>query len=202
MDPTLERTRQIEALRSERNRLRSALAETEQERDDALLHLEAMRLEAEQLRRELSNGSQSADRLRTERDALSNEVERLRAILETLGAPPALPPTETPAPGLTARVSLPAFDLTRLVNGSEIQARLEATVYPDWALESRLGGDLLVLFQTDESGAVVRTAVPRPLGGGLDAMAEEIVRSMRFVPVRVNGRSTGLRSQVVVRFQP
>jgi TonB family protein len=63
------------------------------------------------------------------------------------------------------------------------------------------GGDVLVLFQTDASGRVIRTAVPLPVGGGLDAVAEEIVREMRFVPPVVDGQPTGLRSQVVVRFE-
>ena len=60
--------------------------------------------------------------------------------------------------------------------------------------------DVLVLFQTDDTGRVIRTAVPRALGGGLDALAERIVRGMTFEPARVDGIATGLRSQVMVRF--
>lgn len=169
-----ELARQLAALRYERDRLRAALAETEHERDDALLRLAILR----------------------------DEVERLRASLDGLGTPPARTLDEEPAPVAPERISLPQFDLTRLTNPQEVLVRLETTPYPEWARDSRIGGDVLVLFRTDPSGAVVRTAVPRPLGGGLDALAEEIVQAMRFIPVRADGQLTGLRSQVVVRFIP
>ena len=60
---------------------------------------------------------------------------------------------------------------------------------------------MLVLFETDTTGRVVRSAVPAPLGGGLDALAEDLVRSMRFEPPRVDGEPAPLRSQVLVRFE-
>ena len=41
-----------------------------------------------------------------------------------------------------------------------------------------------------------------PTASGIDALAEDVVRSMRFRPVRANGQPTSLRSQVVVRFTP
>lgn len=192
--------RQLEALRVERDRLRDALAIAEQERDAARQRLAELRDEVERLRQEMSGERPSETQLRAERDALRDEVLRLRASLEALGSPPARPNVDSPAG--TARVSLPDFDLSRLANRSEVLARLSAAQYPEWAEASRLGGDVLVLFQTDASGHVVRTAVPRPVGGGLDALAEEIVRGMRFIPVRADGQTTGLRSQVVVRFRP
>ena len=202
---TDELTRQLEALRAERDQLRSALAQTERERDDGRLRLAALREEVERLRLEVRGEHQPVNQLRAERDALQEEVRRLRASLEALGTPPAQPPrmpTNPVEPEATARVSLPDFDLSRLYNRAEILDRLDATRYPEWAEASRIGGDVLVLFQTDANGSVVRTAVPRPLGGGLDALAEEIVRAMRFIPVRADGQPTGLRSQVVVRFTP
>ncbi|GAB5534254.1 MAG: hypothetical protein Rubg2KO_05030 [Rubricoccaceae bacterium] len=200
-DTTNELVRQLEVLRTERDQLRQTLAQTQHERDDALLRLSALRDEVDRLQLEMSGGHQPENGLRAERDALREEVTRLRASLEAVGTPPALPPPGDVS-GPPARLSLPGFDVSRLSNRDQMEARLQTTPYPEWAAYNRIGGDVLVLFQTDATGAVVRTAVPRPIGGGLDALAEEIVRTMRFVPVRSDGQPTRLRSQVVVRFTP
>ena len=205
-----ELVRQLETLRAERDDLRASLARSESERDNALLRLVALREEVERLRFEMSGLGPSEQQLRQERDALREEVALLRASLAALGTPAAQPPETTmrrPPEEMSpvtssARLSLPGFDLARLRNADQIQARLQSEAYPAWAQASAIGGEVLVLFQTDASGAVVRTAVPRPIGGGLDALAEEIVRSMQFIPARADGQPTGLRSQVVVRFTP
>ncbi|MEO0559654.1 MAG: energy transducer TonB [Bacteroidota bacterium] len=196
-----ELARQLEKLRVERDQLRQALLLIQQERDDALARLAALRDEVERLRLEVSGRRQPVEQLRAERDALRDEVRRLRASLDAVGTPPA---RRAPAPSLDTptRLSLPGFDLTRLRNQAQIEARLRSTPYPEWAEFNGMGGDVLVLFQADETGAVIRTAVPRPVGGGLDALAEEIVRSMQFIPVRSDGQPTRLRSQVVMRFMP
>ena len=101
-----------------------------------------------------------------------------------------------------AVVTLPDFDFGRLQNPDVVQRRLSEAEYPHWATVGRVEGDVLVLFQADATGRVTRTAVPSPLGGGLDALAEDLVREMRFVPPVVNGQPAGLRSQVLVRFRP
>jgi len=198
-----ELTRQLEALRAERDALRRALALTRQERDDARLRLAMLLEDVARLRLEVSGSHQPVEQLQAERDALRDEVLRLRESLEAVGMPPALPfPENVPISESSARFSLPGFDLTRLRNRDQIEARLQTTPYPEWAEYNGIGGDVLVLFQTDTNGAVVRTAVPRPIGAGLDALAEEFVRAMRFMPVRADGQPTRLRSQVVVRFTP
>lgn len=165
------------------------------------------------------------DALRAERDALALQLDALRAERDRLAgartsvapaprfdAPPVapsgrMPEVEAPpvAEPLPARdgslVYLPGFDFGRLRNADAIRRRLDTVAYPGWAAAGRLEGDVLVLFQTDATGRVIRTAVPTPLGGGLDALAEDLVREMRFVPPVVQGMPTGLRSQVVVRFE-
>ena len=69
------------------------------------------------------------------------------------------------------------------------------------ALLTRAQGDVLVLFVTDTDGRVAEATVAEPLGSGLDALAERIVRTMRFVPPTVNGVPTVFRSQVTVSFR-
>ena len=214
---------EIAILTAERDGLRAALADAQRDiadaqrdRDDARLRLDALRDEVDRLQRALAaarlpatgeaSPSARADALRAERDALRRERDRLRDELASAQAAPATPRPAASAgqrgEPARARISLPDFDLARLDNADETQARIADTPYPEWAAASRLGGDVLVLFQTDARGTVVRTAVPRPIGGGLDAIAEEIVRAMRFTPVRADGQATRLRSQVVVRFTP
>ena len=149
------------------------------------------------------------DGLRSERDHLQGEVARLRAEVSDRRQRPTAPQPPTPPsqpaplvgrPASGASIELSGFDFGRLANPDQVRQRLDATEYPPLAARSGLAGDVLVLFQTDPEGHVIRTAVARPLGGGLDALAEDLVRSMRFVPPIVEGRPTGLRSQVVVRF--
>ncbi len=146
--------------------------------------------------------------LLAERDRLAGELRRLRDQSKT--EPPV---SRTSArDGVTVRtpippqdgavVTLPDFDFGRLQNPDVVQRRLSEAEYPHWATVGRVEGDVLVLFQADATGRVTRTAVPSPLGGGLDALAEDLVREMRFVPPVVNGQPAGLRSQVLVRFRP
>ena len=157
-----------------------------------------LRAEQANLRAALADAQREAASARRERDAARRQFAALRD--ERLSSPPTSSPSSEER--TAARVSIPDADLARLDNPGEIRARLEDTPYPEWAAASGLGGDVLVLFQTDTRGTVVRTAVPRPIGGGLDAVAEEIVRAMRFRPARADGQATRLRSQVVVRFKP
>ena len=143
-----------------------------------------------------------------ERDRLALELDALRSDRES--APPSPTPTPPPAPQTVrtpveasdgAVAFLPGFDFDRLENPDVIRRRLGEAAYPRWATVGRIEGDVLVLFQTDPTGRVIRTAVPQPLGGGLDGLAEELVREMRFTPPVVQGQPTGLRSQVTVRFE-
>ena len=180
-------------------RLRAQIAVITAEQDGLRVALADAQREIANARRERDDARLRLGPLRAERDALRRDRDRLRGELARIQTAPPAPPNGELA---TSRLSLPDFDLARLDNPEAIRARLADTPYPEWAVASRLGGDVLVLFQTDTRGAVVRTAVPRPIGGGLDAIAEEIVRAMRFRPVRADGQATRLRSQVVVRFTP
>ncbi|MGB3542248.1 TonB family protein, partial [Rubrivirga sp.] len=157
---------------------------------------------------ELSAAQADREALIAERAALVAERDRLATALA--GRPEGMAPgVPTPPGGTTIREAgpegsmafLPGFDFARLENPDVIRRRLDEAQYPRWATVGRIEGDVLVLFQADRNGRVVRTAVPTPLGGGLDALAEEIVREMRFDPPVVDGIPTGLRSQVVVRFE-
>ena len=148
--------------------------------------------------------------LQSERDALQARIgrtaaertpERARELPATRDTPSAeAPSAEAPRAGSSV-VSLPGFDVGRLQNFDLIRQRLDEAPYPAAAAEGRIAGDVLVLFQTDPGGRVIRTAVASPIGGGLDGFAEALVREMVFVPPVVGGLPTGLRSQVVVRFE-
>ena len=149
--------------------------------------------------------------LQAERDRLYATVGRLASDLsaERLVVAQRRPDTartavladraERPASG-TAVASFPGFDFSRLANPDLVRRRVDEAEYPDWAAQGGIEGDVLVLFQTDASGRVIRAAVATPIGGGLDALAENLVRDMVFVAPVVNGLATGLRSQVLVRF--
>lgn len=179
-------SQQLAAARAQIAELTAALEESEAERLSLQSALDTRRdtaTDADALRRE-------RDRLRSEVDALAREVDRLRSPAPTAAAP--LPPTSA------ARIELPGFDFGRLHNPDAVREAIDAAAISASAADA--SGDVLVLFQTDDTGQVIRTAVPRPVGGGLDALAERIVRGMAFEPARVDGIATGLRSQVLVRF--
>ena len=172
---------------AERQRLLDQIAEAQAERD-------ALRLQVSVLQEE--------------RDALSARLDRLSADLAGARRAPAMPaaprtaPRGTDAPGRDGAVAyLPGFDFARLRNSGLIRRRLDEAEYPRVAQTGRIDGDVLVLFETDREGRVIRTAVASPIGGGLDGLAESVVRDMHFVPPVVNGIDTGLRSQVLVRFE-
>lgn len=140
------------------------------------------------------------DALVADRDALRLERETARFAQATAEAAAAAP--SVPSIGAEGPIAfLPGFDFARLQNPELVRRRLNEAAYPRWGVIGRIEGDVLVLFQTDPTGRVIRTAVPSPLGGGLDGLAEAIVQDMQFVPPVVEGRPTGLRSQVVVRFE-
>ena len=145
-------------------------------------------------REALRASEQARADLADEAARLGAEVQRLNGALLSRPAAPAY------GGDLMPTAMLPGFDLGRLANADAIRARLAEIEYPRWAALGRIQGDVLVLFQTDAAGRVIRTAVPQELGGGLDDLAEALVREMVFVPVTVGGQPTGLRSQVVVRF--
>lgn len=159
----------------------------------AALRAERLALEAER------------ERLALEREALHRERAAQPGAPQTSDAFPSLPvrPTVPPA-GLSAAprtaVSLPDLDIARVQNAPDVLAALAGL--QDEARRRGVRGDALVLYVTDNTGRVVRTAVARPLGGGLDALAEGLVQSIRFVPPVVDGQPAVVRSQVTVRFEP
>lgn len=217
--------RERDALRADRDRLASERDEAFRQRDALLAEREARfrpdgSVAGWQARPEAPRARPDDDRdaLRAERDAMRLQLEALQAERDRLAAdrrdgdrrpaPPAVRPPLPPRPASPAAplrdgafVYLPGFDFSRLRNADVIQRRLDEAEYPRGAAAGRLDGEVLVLFQTDATGRVIRTAVPTPLGGGLDALAEGIVRDMRFLPPVVDGLPTGLRSQVTVRFE-
>lgn len=145
------------------------------------------------------------DRARSERDLAAAERDAARAERDALRLQVAslLAQRTTPATGpTTGAVSLPGFDFGRLRNAPAIERRLAALAAAGWGAPGRAAGEVVVLYQTDTSGRVVRTAVPVLLGGGLDAMAEALVSEMLFAPPVVDGLPAVLRSQVAVRFGP
>lgn len=170
---------------------------------------DALRGEVRQLRADVERLLQERQRLAAELEAALAERDALR--LERTAVRAARDPMATDAPTSQdasrdaqptgARAWLPGFDFARLQNPDTVRRRLDEAEYPRWATSGRIQGDVLVLFQTDRAGRVIRTAVASPLGGGLDGAAEAVVRDMRFVPPVVDGQATGLRSQVVVRFE-
>lgn len=173
------------------------------------------RAEADALRQTLDRVRAERAALEAERDRLAGDVARLStdlaaeratsAALRTgapaLGAPALSAPAAAPVarPGVPG-ASFPGFDFERLANPDAVRRRADEAAYPRWAAEGRITGDVLVLFETDPSGRVIRTAVASPIGGGLDGLAESLVRDMQFVPPTVGGVPTSLRSQVLVRF--
>ncbi|MEM1054849.1 MAG: hypothetical protein AAGI52_04940 [Bacteroidota bacterium] len=185
MDRLLE---ELDAARARIGALETQLAVSESAR---------LALETEQVATQSAGGAER-DALEAERndpreqvDALRNEVERLRR--DEAPSAPRAPVALDPEP-TGAQILFPGFDFGRLQNPDEVRQRIDSTP------PASRTGDVLVLFQTDATGRVIRTAVPRPLGGDLDARAEQLVRSMIFRPARVDGIPTGLRSQVLVRF--
>ena len=155
---------------------------------------------------QLAAAQSEREALATERDRLASELAALRTATSTPAAPAPVAPRPTPQtvrtpslPSDGAVAFLPGFDFGRLGNPDVIRRRLDEAEYPRWATVGRIEGDVLVLFQTDRTGRVVTTAVPTPIGGGLDGLAEEIVREMRFAPSPDS--PSGVRSQVVVRFE-
>ena len=150
---------------------------------------------------QLAAAQSEREALAAERDRLASELAVLRTEAPAPVAPRPAPQTvRTPSlPSDGAVAFLPGFDFGRLGNPDVIRRRLDEAEYPRWATVGRIEGDVLVLFQTDRTGRVVTTAVPTPIGGGLDGLAEEIVREMRFAPSPDS--PSGVRSQVVVRFE-
>ncbi len=212
--PSLDLSAERAALDRDRRLLeadRAALAAERATLEDAVRRSSAdadILADRQDLLAELSAAQADREALIAERSALITERDRLAAALEAR-SDAALPMPPAPVAGTTIREAgpegalafLPGFDFARLENPDVIRRRLDEAEYPRWATVGRIEGDVLVLFQADRNGRVVRTAVPTPIGGGLDALAEEIVREMRFDPPVVDGQPTGLRSQVVVRFE-
>ena len=175
------------------------------------------RADRRDLLRQLEAAQTDREALVAERDRLARELAGLRRSTRAARppapdpTPPAARPVPPPAPAAPSvatprpprgAVSLPDLDLARLQNAPDVTRLLTEAEYPRFAARTGISGDVVVLFQTDRTGRVVRTAVARPLGGGLDEWAESLVREMRFEAPTVDGQPTGLRSQVTVRFAP
>ena len=178
------------ALLAERQRSLDGLAAVSAERDALALQVAALQAERDRL---YATVGRLASDLSAERLVVAQrrpDTARTAVLADR---------AERPASG-TPVASFPGFDFSRLANPDLVRRRVDEAEYPDWAAQGGIEGDVLVLFQTDASGRVIRAAVATPIGGGLDALAENLVRDMVFVAPVVNGLATGLRSQVLVRF--
>ncbi|MEL6616708.1 MAG: TonB family protein, partial [Bacteroidota bacterium] len=198
---------EIDRLQAEIASVRQRLAEHVERLGESESAREALQAEADALRDErdalaASGDTEDTTALRAERDRLAQRVEALEAEIRAIRerpTPPETPePPSRPAPEATSRaaVSFPGFDMARLTNLDEVTEQVSALRLP--ADDAR--GEVLVLFQTDPEGRVIRTAVARRIGNGLDEAAESLVQAMRFEPPTVDGQPTGLRSQVRVKF--
>lgn len=203
---TTVQTPDLDAREGEMDRLMAELEQARTELAAMAAQLEAseaarLALEAEVAAHQ--NAGPATAAAQAERETLVRERDRLRAEVQTLTAEVARlrnggstpPRSAPPAQSGNTLLLLPGFDFGRLQNPDEVRRRLDATLLPAGAR-----GEVLVLFQTDDTGKVIRTAVARPVGGGLDGIAEQLVRAMHFFPAEVDGQPTGLRSQVVIRF--
>ena len=209
-----ERDRLAQSVAVQPRATTEAVLAREAEIDRLAAEVEAARAEIAGLRAALAEADAARARLSSDRDALAadgdalrRERDALREQIAAMGSAPRPRASEAASPrasgaapaGATASgvglpgVGLPGFDFARLANADDVRRALAAARAPTV-------GSVLVLFQTDADGRVIRTAVPRPLGSDADAVAEAVVRAMRFVPVRADGRPTGIRSQVLVRF--
>ncbi len=202
-------------------RLRVELARVEAERSAAVRQRDSLRAEAARssagARAIDSESARAADRaaadvaaLRAELDLMSEELTRVRAERDAIRAGnTGVVPLDLPdrrrgpgydEPGGRLAISLPEFDHGRLQNVDEVRAVMAETLLRPDALLGRASGDVLVMFVTDTTGAVVQAEVAVPVAPDVDIAAERIVRRMRIIPPRVRGRPAVLRSQVRVRF--
>ena len=203
-----------DALRAEIARLRSsrganatavdslrqalALAETESARaaDRAAADVAALRAEVDRLDAELRRVAEERDRLRTGTGGAWAPAGGPGVNTHASGPGP----LDQPFTEGRLAISLPGFDHGRLRNADEVRAIMAGALLPVAALQGRSSGDVLVMFVTDTEGTVVRTEIAEPVTPEVDAVAEEIVRTMRITPPQVDGQNAVLRSQVRVRF--
>lgn len=199
---------EIDRLQTELATVRQRLSDSiarQSETEEAMASLQAETAGLREERDALRASGEADTSLEAERDrlvqriqALEAEVTRLRREARAPEASAPVPPSPQlpPRPASGAVVSFPDFDTDRLTNLGEITDRIARL---DMGSQAQ-AGEVLVLFQTDTEGRVIRTAVARRIGNGLDEVAESLVQSMRFSPPTVDGQPTGLRSQVRVRF--
>lgn len=89
-----------------------------------------------------------------------------------------------------------------LLNREEVARTLERA-YPAMLREAGVGGETLMWFHIDTTGAVLSTRLIRSSGlDALDAAAAEIARTMRFRPARSMDRRIPVWVQLPIRFQP
>lgn len=194
------RDQTLAALRTESEDRRIRLAETDAALGQARRALAAMTAERDVLRLQITALQSDRDRFAGDASRLTSDLVAERATSAALRVGTPAPAAALPSRSGVPVASFPDLDFSRLINPDAVRRRVDEAEYPRWAAEGRITGDVLVLFSTDASGRVVRTAVATPIGGGLDGLAESLVRDMQFVSPIVGGIPTGMRSQVLVRF--
>ena len=130
-----------------------------------------------------------------EADALRNQALELSKTQNPAAAPPGAPgaPAPPPPPGAPLRVG----------GNIKAPARIHHVnpVYPQEALDARVGGMVILEATIDEQGNVSAAKVLRsiPL---LDQAAVDAVRAWRFTPTLLNGTPVPVIMTVTVNFSP
>jgi len=213
-----EYARTTASLRREKDELAARIRELEEQR--AQLMQERLRLitDRDQVIRERDALHREAERLRSENRGSASSNNESTEHMPDPPSEPNPPVSATPAPnemdaegedeGEPAAsnesdgpyIQLTGFDYDRLENPREVLRFIDDVEFPHFAPMTRAGGDVLVLFVTDDDGWVIRAEVAEPIGSGLDIVAEQIVRTMHFKLQSVEDLPAALRSQVTVAF--
>ncbi len=96
------------------------------------------------------------------------------------------------APGLQARGEEPPAPQGTLTKAPELLEFIEA-VYPPEAEAQKLTGDVGLLVDLDETGAVTHVEVTEPAGHGFDEAAVEAIGRFRFSPAEIDGAPAAVR---------
>ena len=74
--------------------------------------------------------------------------------------------------------------------------------YPKAALDAKVGGQVLVQFIVDSTGAVTKPAIVRGIGSGCDEEALRVISTMpNWIPGRQEGKAVAVRMKVPMTFQ-
>lgn len=132
------------------------------------------------------------------------ELDDEPLVLDPLFQPPLpdTPPPDEPATesdDVGPEVFVVVEEMPKIVGG--MAALYEHLVYPEMARRAGVEGTVVVQFVVDETGAVMEPKVLKGLGAGLDELAVEAVKKVRFTPGRQRGKSVSVRMSVPIVFR-